>query len=107
MPPEPDDSSVASTAAAESYTKVLQGRYELGRVLGRGASSKVYRARDVRSGVYVAVKAARKPHHPCSPEDAAAARRSVERELAALRRIPGGRAARVRCHRGHRERRKG
>ncbi|CAD6272364.1 unnamed protein product [Miscanthus lutarioriparius] len=90
MPPEPDDSSVASsTAAAESYTKVLQGRYELGRVLGRGASSKVYRARDVRSGVYVAVKAVRKPHHPCSPEDAAAAHRSVERELAALRRVQG------------------
>jgi serine/threonine protein kinase len=90
MPPEPDDSSVASsTAAAESYTKVLQGRYELGRVLGRGASSKVYRARDVRTGVHVAVKAVRKPHHPCSPEDAAAARRSVERELAALRRIQG------------------
>ncbi|XP_066368312.1 CBL-interacting protein kinase 22-like [Miscanthus floridulus] len=89
MPPEPDDSSVASIAAAESYTKVLQGRYELGRVLGRGASSKVYHARDVRSGVYVAVKAVRKPHHPCSPEDAAAARRSVERELAALRRVQG------------------
>ena len=90
MPPEPDDSSAAfSTGASGSYVKVLQGRYELGGVLGRGASSKVYRARDVRSGVYVAVKAVRKPHHPCSPEDAAAARRSVERELAALRRVQG------------------
>ncbi|XP_066344094.1 CBL-interacting protein kinase 22-like [Miscanthus floridulus] len=90
MPPEPDDSSVASsTAAAESYTKVLQGRYELGSVLGWGASSKVYRTRDVRSGVHVAVKAVRKPHHPCSPEDPVAAHRSVERELAALRHVQG------------------
>ncbi|VAH38349.1 unnamed protein product [Triticum turgidum subsp. durum] len=78
-----------SPAAAESYSKVLQGRYELGRVLGRGGSSKVYRARDIRTGVSVAVKAVRKPHHPCSPEKAAAARRSVERELAALRRVQG------------------
>uniref|UniRef100_M8C6X3 non-specific serine/threonine protein kinase n=1 Tax=Aegilops tauschii TaxID=37682 RepID=M8C6X3_AEGTA len=78
-----------SPAAGESYSKVLQGRYELGRVLGRGGSSKVYRARDIRTGVSVAVKAVRKPHHPCSPEKAAAARRSVERELAALRRVQG------------------
>ena len=87
----PDGSSAASssTASAEIYTKVLQGRYELGRVLGRGASSKVYRARDVRTGVHVAVKAVRKPHHPCSPEDAAAARRSMEWELAALRPVQG------------------
>jgi serine/threonine protein kinase len=90
MPP-PDDSSAASSGAApsESHTKVLQGRYELGRVLGRGGSSKVYRARDVRTGVHVAVKAVRKPRHPCPPEDAAAARRSVEREIAALRRVRG------------------
>ncbi|KAL6619446.1 hypothetical protein ACP70R_034585 [Stipagrostis hirtigluma subsp. patula] len=81
----PDDSSAASSAASESYTKVLQGRYELGRVLGRGASSKVYRARDVRTGDHVAVKAVRKPHHPWTPE----ARRSVEREVAALRRLKG------------------
>ncbi|XP_037489811.1 CBL-interacting protein kinase 22-like [Triticum dicoccoides] len=78
-----------SPAAGESYSKILQGRYELGRVLGRGGSSKVYRARDIRTGVSVAVKAVRKPYHPCSPEMAAAARRSVERELAALRRVQG------------------
>ncbi|KAG2620116.1 CBL-interacting protein kinase 22-like [Panicum virgatum] len=89
MPPDGSSAASSSTASAEIYTKVLQGRYELGRVLGRGASSKVYRARDVRTGVHVAVKAVRKPHHPCSPEDAAAARRSVERELAALRRVQG------------------
>ncbi|XP_044970930.1 CBL-interacting protein kinase 22-like [Hordeum vulgare subsp. vulgare] len=75
--------------AADGYSKVLQGRYELGRVLGRGGSSKVYRARDIRTGVFVAVKAIRKPHHPFSPEMAATARRSVERELAALRRVKG------------------
>ncbi|KAF8720126.1 hypothetical protein HU200_024908 [Digitaria exilis] len=88
MPPD-DESSAAASPSSESYTKVLQGRYELGRVLGKGGSSKVYRARDVRTGVHVAAKAVRKPHHPCSPEDAAAARRSVERELAALRRVRG------------------
>jgi carbon catabolite-derepressing protein kinase len=84
--PASDDSSAASS---QSYTKILQGRYELGRVLGRGGSSKVYRARDVRTGAYVAVKAVRKPRHPCSPEDLAAARRSVEREILALRRVQG------------------
>jgi len=89
MPPDGSSAASSSTASAEIYTKVLQGRYELGRVLGRGASSKVYRARDVRTGVHVAVKAVRKPHHPCSPEDAAAARRSMERELAALRPVQG------------------
>ncbi|KAF8652418.1 hypothetical protein HU200_062748 [Digitaria exilis] len=88
MPPD-DESSAAAYPSSESYTKVLQGRYEFGRILGRGGSSKVYRARDVRTGVHVAVKAVPKPHHPCSPEDAAAARRSVERELAALRRVRG------------------
>ncbi|KAL6865086.1 hypothetical protein ACP4OV_016237 [Aristida adscensionis] len=88
----PDDSPAAASsaaAAADSYTKVLQGRFELGRVLGRGASSKVYRARDVRSGAVVAVKAIRKPRYPCTPEAAAAARQSVEREVAALRRVRG------------------
>ncbi|CAL4892880.1 unnamed protein product [Urochloa decumbens] len=96
MPPPPDDESSATSAAAagssESHTKILQGRYELGRVLGRGGSSKVYRARDLRTGVHVAVKAVRKPPRrpSCPPEeDAAAARRSVERELAALRRVRG------------------
>ena len=77
MPPDDSSAASSSTSSAEIYTKVLQGRYELGRVLGRGGSSKVYRARDVRTGVHVAVKAVRKPHHPCSPEDAAAARRSL------------------------------
>ncbi|CAN6342442.1 unnamed protein product [Urochloa humidicola] len=94
MPPPDDDSPATSAAAAalsESHTKVLQGRYELGRVLGRGGFSKVYRARDVRTGVHVAVKAVRKlPRRPsCPPEDAAVARRSVGRELAALRRVRG------------------
>ncbi|KAL5202821.1 hypothetical protein ABZP36_013773 [Zizania latifolia] len=88
----PDDSR-AIAAAADSYTKVLQGRYELGGVLGRGASSKVYRARDARTGVHVAVKAVRKPCcHPWTSTDAAAAaaaRQSVEREIAALRRVQG------------------
>ncbi|KAG8067700.1 hypothetical protein GUJ93_ZPchr0005g14888 [Zizania palustris] len=90
----PDDSrAVAAAAEADSYTKVLQGRYELGGVLGQGASSKVYRARDARTGVDVAVKAVRKPC--CRPwltstdAAAAAARRSVEREVAALRRVQG------------------
>ncbi|GJN40680.1 hypothetical protein PR202_gb29940 [Eleusine coracana subsp. coracana] len=90
--PSSDDSPAAATQS--SYAKVLQGRYELGRVLGRGGSSKVYRARDLRTGALVAVKAVRKPPPPRFPsssssEDAAAARRSVERELLALRRVRG------------------
>uniref|UniRef100_A0A0E0L157 non-specific serine/threonine protein kinase n=1 Tax=Oryza punctata TaxID=4537 RepID=A0A0E0L157_ORYPU len=86
MPPADDESPVTG----DTYSKVLQGRYELGRVLGRGASSKVYRARDARTGDHVAVKAIRKAHHPCrSPDAAAAARRCVEREVAALRRVRG------------------
>lgn len=40
MPPAGDDESPAATGDGYSK-KVLQGRYELGRVLGRGASSKV------------------------------------------------------------------
>ncbi|BAS93447.1 CBL-interacting protein kinase 22 [Oryza sativa Japonica Group] len=96
MPPAGDDESPAATGDGYSK-KVLQGRYELGRVLGQGASSKVYRARDARTGAHVAVKAIRKQqqphHHPScrSPEAAAAARRcvEVEREVAALRRVRG------------------
>ncbi|KQK06877.1 hypothetical protein BRADI_2g31015v3 [Brachypodium distachyon] len=84
--PRPDDGS--APAADDTYSKALQGRYELGRVIGRGPSSKVYRARLVHTGVHVAVKAIRKPRpqYPssCSPEAAKAARRSVEREVAAL-----------------------
>ena len=41
MPPAGDDKSPAANGAGDGYSKVLQGRYELGRVLGRGASSKV------------------------------------------------------------------
>uniref|UniRef100_A0A0D9WF86 non-specific serine/threonine protein kinase n=1 Tax=Leersia perrieri TaxID=77586 RepID=A0A0D9WF86_9ORYZ len=91
MPPDDESPAVAAAAAGDTFSKVLQGRYELGRVLGRGASSKVYRARDVRDGAHVAVKAIRKPSSPycCTPEDAVAARRCVEREVAALRRLDG------------------
>ncbi|XP_003578128.1 putative CBL-interacting protein kinase 27 [Brachypodium distachyon] len=48
----------ASAAAAEEKKKnyVLQGRYELGRVLGYGNFGRVHAARDLRTGRGVAVK---------------------------------------------------
>ena len=42
--------------AAEGKTNVLQGRYELGRVLGHGNFGRVHAARDLRTGRGVAVK---------------------------------------------------
>ncbi|OAY66837.1 CBL-interacting protein kinase 29-like [Ananas comosus] len=45
-----------SSAGKEKGEKVLFGRYELRGVLGRGATARVYLARDLRSGALVAVK---------------------------------------------------
>jgi eukaryotic-like serine/threonine-protein kinase len=50
LPPEPD-SSQAATAP-----KVVGGRYELGRVVGHGATARVYEATDRQTGLLVAVK---------------------------------------------------
>ncbi|KAF0928052.1 hypothetical protein E2562_037480 [Oryza meyeriana var. granulata] len=76
----PPGNSPAITAA-NTYSKVLQGRYELGHVLGCGASSKVYHARDTHTGAHVTVKAIRKPQHSCCLPEAA------EREIAALHHV--------------------
>ncbi|CAM0951385.1 unnamed protein product [Alopecurus aequalis] len=47
---------MGDAAAAEGKKNVLQGRYELGRVLGHGNFGRVHAARDLRTGRGVAVK---------------------------------------------------
>ena len=44
------------TESAESSGGIVDDRYELGSVLGRGAMSTVYRAKDLRLGREVALK---------------------------------------------------
>lgn len=71
MDPESPTSSLPSTSSGESSTsslpsttsgtgtgtgRILFNRYELGRLLGRGGSAKVYLARDLQSNSHVALK---------------------------------------------------
>ncbi|GJN10682.1 hypothetical protein PR202_ga28797 [Eleusine coracana subsp. coracana] len=74
----------AATAGVEAAAgTVLLGRYELGGLLGRGASAKVYLARDLLTGRSVAIKSFPNPRAGGdSGED-----RPIEREAAILRRL--------------------
>ncbi|THU46379.1 hypothetical protein C4D60_Mb09t04320 [Musa balbisiana] len=70
--------------APPSPAKVIFGKYEMGRLLGRGASAKVYHARHCPSGQGVAVKVFPNPRRPagCSADGD-----SFIREISALRRL--------------------
>lgn len=56
MPDPPADGQPSAESADGRQEKILFEKYELGRLLGCGASAKVYHARDLRSGHSVAVK---------------------------------------------------
>lgn len=81
MPPATGAVSSAADSPPAAGT-VLLGRYELGGLLGRGASAKVYLARDLLTGRSVAIKSFPNPR-------AAGDRPSVaiEREAGILRRL--------------------
>ncbi|MQL98063.1 hypothetical protein Taro_030757 [Colocasia esculenta] len=80
---DPPATCPAAAEVTESrQEKVLFGKYELGRLLGCGASAKVYHARDVRSGHSVAVKCINKQRvvkGGLSP--------NVKREISIMRRL--------------------
>ncbi|KAJ8466715.1 hypothetical protein OPV22_029267 [Ensete ventricosum] len=71
-----------SSGGAPPPAKVIFGKYELGRVLGRGASAKVYYARHIVSGRSVAIKVFPKPGRPSSSGSSSD---SFIREISALR----------------------
>uniref|UniRef100_A0A1D1YUV7 non-specific serine/threonine protein kinase n=1 Tax=Anthurium amnicola TaxID=1678845 RepID=A0A1D1YUV7_9ARAE len=76
------DQSGEGGRRGEGEKKTLLGKYELGRLLGCGASAKVYHARDLRSGRSVAVK--------CMARQRvlkAGLGQNVEREVAAMSRL--------------------
>ncbi|XP_021723190.1 CBL-interacting serine/threonine-protein kinase 14-like [Chenopodium quinoa] len=61
MPEINNNETLSSTAVTAAEQKpVLFGKYELGRLLGRGGFAKVYHGRDLRNGKSVAVKAVSK-----------------------------------------------
>ncbi|CAL9134991.1 unnamed protein product [Musa textilis] len=70
--------------APPSPAKVIFGKYEMGRLLGRGASAKVYHARHCPSGQGVAAKVFPNPRRPAG---CSAAGDSFIREISALRRL--------------------
>ncbi|KAG6535332.1 CBL-interacting protein kinase 29-like [Zingiber officinale] len=70
-------------AGAPPPAKIIFGTYELGRLLGRGASAKVYHARHLPSGQSVAIKVFPKPRRTA----AASASDSFIREISALRHL--------------------
>jgi protein kinase-like protein len=79
--PEPDPAQVRSSAAAKAADyavgDVLDGRFEILQILGRGGFSKVYRVRDDVEGKERALKLF----------DSAAGYEAVRREISALREI--------------------
>lgn len=86
----PSASSAVPSAAApgdESLAapKVLLGRYELGGLLGRGASAKVYQARDLLTGRDVAIKSF--PNPRAGGCEGSAGPAAIEREAAILSRL--------------------
>ncbi|RWW40624.1 hypothetical protein BHE74_00053944 [Ensete ventricosum] len=66
--------------------KVIFGKYELVRVLGRGTTAKVHHARHVPSGHTVAIKVFPNPRRPTSPSSSGSAD-SFILEISALRRL--------------------
>lgn len=79
--PVPSATPAAAEEAAVAGT-VLLGRYELGGLLGRGASAKVYLARDLLADRSVAIKSFPNPRFAEDRRPAA-----IEREAAILRRL--------------------
>ncbi|XP_072967875.1 CBL-interacting serine/threonine-protein kinase 11-like [Typha angustifolia] len=79
--PEPGGGATAS-AAPTNGKKILFGKYELGRLLGRGATAKVYHARHLSSGQSVALKILHTPSVLSSGLSS-----NVLREISALRRL--------------------
>ncbi|KAL5232397.1 hypothetical protein ABZP36_031173 [Zizania latifolia] len=74
-------------AAAEEEKKgggggVLQGRYEMGRILGRGNFGRVHMARDLRTGESVAVKVVTKEKVVRS-----GMMEQIKREIAVMKRV--------------------
>ncbi|KAL5196494.1 hypothetical protein ABZP36_000006 [Zizania latifolia] len=84
MPPATGAVSPAA-AGNEPAGRVLLGRYELGVLLGRGASAKVYLARDLHTGRDVAIKSFPNPRHGGGESPRRPAH--IEREAAILRRL--------------------
>nr|QSH71632.1 CBL-interacting protein kinase [Hedychium coronarium] len=72
-------------AGAPPPAKIIFGTYELGRLLGRGASAKVYHARHLPSGHSVAIKVFPKPRRTAAASASSAD--SFIREISALRRL--------------------
>ncbi|WOL14781.1 hypothetical protein Cni_G23562 [Canna indica] len=77
--------SRASDDAPPPLSKVIFGKYELGRLLGRGASAKVYHARHIPSGHGVAIKVFPNPRRPADPSISSGD--AFIREISALRRL--------------------
>ncbi|OAY86128.1 CBL-interacting protein kinase 29 [Ananas comosus] len=80
--------------------KVVLGRYELGRVLGRGATAKVYLARDLSSGLSVALKSIPKSRPQGGgggggDGDGGASPAAILREISSLRRLRHPHVARL------------
>ncbi|URE23181.1 CBL-interacting serine threonine-protein kinase 11 [Musa troglodytarum] len=75
---------MAESSGGAAPAKVIFGKYELGRVLGRGASAKVYYARHIASGRSVAIKVFPKPRRPSSSGSSSSSD-SFIREISALR----------------------
>ncbi|KAM0853754.1 hypothetical protein ACQ4PT_050871 [Festuca glaucescens] len=69
-------------AAAEGKKSVLQGRYELGRVLGHGNFGRVHAARDLRTGRGVAVKVVAK-----DKVERAGMAEQIKREIAVMKMV--------------------
>jgi serine/threonine protein kinase len=93
-PAAPGDGSPAAAAAAAAAGTVLLGRYELGGLLGRGASAKVYLARDLLTGASVAIKSFPNPRGGGGGGGGGEGRggrrpgaAAIEREAAILRRL--------------------
>lgn len=76
MAPEP------LTRTKECQTSLILGRYELGMLLGHGTFAKVYHARNVKTGEYVAIKVLDKERILKSGLVA-----HIKREIAILRRV--------------------
>ncbi|XAR57315.1 Non-specific serine/threonine protein kinase [Bertholletia excelsa] len=82
MEPDRAAATLSGVAAAPGGGRVILGKYELCRLLGRGSFAKVYQARSLSDNSYVAVKVIDK----AKSVDAAMEPRII-REVAAMRRL--------------------